>query len=114
MSEPNQLEMTYAPTPVPDPGIAELEAFLKGKGWLSAAQIEAATGWDDRVVRDLASESDLIISSPGRIGYKHLMDATSDEYHRYRNARRSQARKMVAKVIRTDRIFYRRPSPSQP
>lgn len=106
----DQIEMRFAARPAPDVGVAELEGYLKGKGWQTAAEIEAATCWCDRTVRELASESDYIISSPGRAGYKYLGDATAEEYERYRNARRSQARKMVGKVIRTDRIFYRRTS----
>lgn len=105
-----QAELSFSKPAIVDPGVAELVEFLKGKGWMSAAQITAATGWDDRSVRELASESDYIISSPGRMGYKFIFDATADEYHRYRESRRGQARKMVGKVIRTDRIYYARSS----
>lgn len=88
----------------------ELVEFLRGRGWMTAQQISAVTGWGDRLVRDLASSSDEIISYPGSPGYKLLCDCTHEEYERYRLARRSQARDMIAKVIRTDRIFYRRPA----
>ena len=105
-----QTEMTFA-LPLPaDPGVADLEAYLaQASLWLGADEIAEKTGWDDRRIRDLASVSDLVISTPGKRGYRHIDHVTVDEYHTYRNARRSQARKMVGKVIRTDRIFYRRP-----
>jgi hypothetical protein len=103
-----QLELTYSRPVAPDPGVADLEAWLEqARGWRSAEEIAAATGWDDRRIRDLASESDLVISSPGKRGYRHIDHVTRAEYDHYRNARRSQARKMVGKVIRTDRIFFR-------
>jgi hypothetical protein len=108
MSEQLELQMRKGPAR-PDP--AELVAFLGGKGWLKADKIAQETGWDDRFVRDLASASDDIISSPGRPGYKLLVEATREEYERYRNGRRSQAREMIAKVIRTDRKFFARPAP---
>lgn len=100
--------MVYAAAVVPNPGVAELEEYLKGKGRKTAEDISAATGWDDRTVRRLAASSDLIISSPGREGYKHIAEITMEEYDHYRNARRSQCRKMLGKLIRTDRIYYRR------
>ena len=106
------LDFSQAVAPKPAPKAAELAEFLKGKGWLSAEEIHAQTGWNDRRVRDLASESDLIISSPGIKGYKYLFDATMDEYLSYRNGRRSQARVMVGKVIRTDRMSYGRMNPA--
>lgn len=108
-----QLSLCYEkPASTGGPTAADLEAFLKGKGWMSRRAIEAATGWKDRDIRELASESDYVISAPGREGYRYIFDATMDEYLTYRNARRSQARKMVAKIIRTDRIFYSRMKPA--
>lgn len=108
MAEQLELKMRKGPA---RPNPAELVAFLQGKGWMKADQIAGQTGWDDRFIRDLASASDDIISSPGRAGYKLLAEATREEYERYRNGRRSQAREMIAKVIRTDRKFFARPAP---
>ena len=105
-----QLQMRFAAPKPPKVSIADLVRFLQGKGWMSAEQISAKTGWSDRRVRQLASESDDIISSPGIRGYKLLSAATQDEYLRYRSGRRNQAREMIAKVIRTDRRFYSRPA----
>jgi hypothetical protein len=105
----DQPELPLFRTPVEDPGVADLVEFLRGRGWMTAAQVSAATGWDDRKVRELASQSDEVISFPGSKGYKLLGACTADEYEHYRLARRNQARAMIAKVVRTDRIFYRRP-----
>ena len=103
----NEFDFTTGPK-VPD--ASGLESFLRGKGWISAKDIAGQTGWNDRAIRKLASASDRIISAPGIEGYKLLAEATQEEYHHYRNARRSQVRSMLAKVIRTDRIYYARPA----
>jgi len=103
-----QLSLSFErPTPDKADELA-LVSFLAGRGWMTAAQISAATKWSDRAVREVASHSDQVISYPGSPGYKLLVDCTVEEYHRYREARRAQAREMVGKVIRTDRVFYRR------
>lgn len=108
MDQAAQLSLCFE-RPTPDKADERaLVHFLQGKGWLTAAQISAATRWNDRAVREIASGSDQVISYPGSPGYKLLQDCTVEEYHRYREARRAQAREMVGKVIRTDRIFYRR------
>ena len=110
MSE--QTQLTFVAERAVDPGVADLVSFLRGRDWLTAAEVSAATGWDDRRVRELAAGSDEVISYPGSRGYKLLAACTHAEYEHYRLARRHQARAMLAKVIRTDRIFYRRPAAS--
>jgi hypothetical protein len=110
MPAAEQLPLAFErPRTTPEQIVALVE-FLRGRGWMTAQQISTSTGWTDRHVRDLASTSDDIISYPGSPGYKLLKDCTLEEYDRYRLARRSQARDMIAKVVRTDRIFYRRPA----
>ncbi len=108
MSE--QIPLSFEKPKIVDPKVADLVEFLRGKGWMTAAQIAAQTAWDDRRVLDLASQSDSVISYPGSPGYKLLCDCWLSEYEHYRLARRHQAREMIGKVIRTDRIFYRRPA----
>lgn len=97
-----------AAAPSEDPGT--LVDFLRGKGWLTAEQIGLALGWADRRVRRAASQSDEVISYPGSPGYKLLKDCTQEEYHRYRNVTRHQAREMIGRVMRTDRRFYGHPA----
>ena len=103
-----QLDLTFAKPRKAKPALAELVAFLRGKSWQTAEEISEANTWNDRDVRRLASASDEVISYPGSPGYKLLCECTCEEYEHYRNARKSQARDMIAKVIRTDRVFYRR------
>jgi len=105
-----QLDMVFTKPAATDPAVADLVEFLRGKGWMTRRQISAATGWNDRKVRELASAADEVISYPGSPGYRLIADCTADDYHAYRNARLSQARDMARKVIRTDRIFFRRPA----
>lgn len=97
-----------AAAPSQDP--AELADWLRGRGWLTAEQIHLALGWSDRRVRKAASQSDEVISWPGSPGYKLLADCTREEYDRFRNATRHQAREMLGRVIRADRRFFGRAS----
>jgi hypothetical protein len=93
-----------AAAPSEDPGT--LVDFLRGKGWLTAEQLGLALGWSDRRVRKAASQSDQVISYPGSPGYKLIGDCSKDEYLRYRNVTRHQAREMIGRVMRTDRQFF--------
>ncbi|QYM80248.1 hypothetical protein K0B96_06440 [Horticoccus luteus] len=108
MTSAEQLDLTFRPAQPEAIDASALVEFLRGKGWMTAREICEATRWNDRLVREMASASDVVISYPGSPGYKLLADCTAEEYHRYRVARRSQARDMLAKVIRTDRIYFRR------
>ena len=103
-----QLDMVFTRPLATDPAVVDLVEFLRGKGWMTRRQISAATSWNERTVRELASQADAVISYPGSPGYRLLADCTVDEYHAYRNARLAQSREMARKVIRTDRIFFRR------
>jgi hypothetical protein len=89
---------------------ATLIDYLNGKDWMTAVQIGIALGWSDRRVRRAAADSDLIISFPGSPGYKCISNCTAAEYHRFRAANRSQAREMIARVMRADRQFYGHPA----
>lgn len=97
-----------AAAPNEDPGT--LVDYLRGKGWMTAEQIGVGLGWSDRRVRRAASQSDEVISYPGSPGYKLLRDCTKDEYHRYRDVTRHQAREMIGRVLRTDRKFFGHPA----
>ncbi len=97
-----QAEIHFPPATTPT-DVEQLVAVLTGQGWMTAEQLGVALGWSDRKVRAVASEADAVISYPGSPGYRLEAEATDEEYSHYRNARRAQARGMVAKVIRTDR-----------
>jgi len=108
----HQLGLQFTPRPSAqdnqDPGT--LVDFLRGKGWMTAQQLGVALGWSDRRVRKAASQSDAVISYPGSPGYKLLSDCTRDEYDRFRNVTRHQAREMIGRVMRADRRYFGRPS----
>jgi hypothetical protein len=93
-----------AAAPSEDPGV--LVDWLRGKGWLTAEQLGLALGWSDRRVRKAASQSDEVISYPGSPGYKLLSECTREEYDRFRNVTRHQAREMIGRVLRADRRFF--------
>ncbi|MGH8017026.1 MAG: hypothetical protein ACREIA_01845, partial [Opitutaceae bacterium] len=86
---PEQLDLSFASEPPIDPQVGDLEAALRGKGWLNAEELAAYLRCDDRRVRRLASQSDLIVAGPGRPGYCHIADITREEYERCRAAMRS-------------------------
>ena len=91
---------------------ADLVAFLRGKGWLTADALCIALGWSDRRVRKAASTSDEVISYPGSPGYKLLEECTREEYDAFRNVTLHQADEMKARVVRADRRFFGRPAVS--
>jgi hypothetical protein len=103
-----QLEISYAPVAPVDPQIGDLERCLRGRGWTSAEDLAEQLRCDDRRVRKLASMSDQIVSGPGRPGYCHIADITREDYERCRAAMRSQTRKMIGRIVRWDRHFFRR------
>jgi len=62
-----------------DPKVEQLVNFLNGRGWLTAKQIAAHTGYNDRAIRSIASATPKILSYPGSPGYKLTRQATSEE-----------------------------------
>jgi hypothetical protein len=107
MSE--QIPLSFDKPKAAAPGVRQLEDFLRGKGWIYRREISARLGWSERTVRELAAASDEVISYPGSPGYKLMADCTREEYDHYRNARRSQVRGMISKLLRTDRRFFAHP-----
>lgn len=102
---PAQTEM-FLPLATDAIGVEHLVGFLRGRDWINAKGISAETGWDDRKIRALASESDEIGSGNG--GYKLLVEMTADEYHAYRSRILNQTEVMRDRIRRNDRIFYAR------
>lgn len=91
-----------------------LVGFLRDKtDWVLCSTIEAALGWSDRKVRQVASDSDWVIGRIGYPGYKFIHNATADEYQHYRNARRKSVRELLGKVRRTDRVYFNRQQPGE-
>jgi hypothetical protein len=95
-----------------DANVEALVKLLRGKGWVTAAQILEQIGWvntDDhrRWIRALAAGSAGRIGS-GQKGYKIVEDMTHEEYHRCRNWMSHQAEEMQRRVVEMDRVWYAR------
>jgi len=107
------LKLSNGPAGVTPEDIARMENILAQNGWLTARDMASVLNWTDRKIRAVASKSDQVISWPGSPGYKLIGDCTRDEYERFRNANRSQAREMIARVVRADRVFFGRITSTQ-
>jgi len=109
MSSQLDLEIgSQAPEVTPEE-IEQLCAFLKGRGWVKAAVIEAEIRMDERKVRKVAEHSDgRIMSGPGCPGYKLLTGATEiDEVDQVASRLESQARKMLMRGASIRRRYHR-------
>ncbi len=79
-----------------------------GRGRMTAAEIGAALGWDDRRVRAAAEAAGgAVLSAPGIAGYR-LAEQTpvSDYYGAERLRYRSQIRAMLRRMIAMDRAVH--------
>lgn len=98
-----------------DPGNDDVEfliKFLEGKDWVLAADILKVvnlepTEQNKRRLR-MAAEASAGRIAGGQRGYKLVTSMTHEEYNHWRNAMRSQCRTMIGRIIRSDRVFYRR------
>jgi len=72
-------------------------AWIGGMPWMSAAQIGGRLGWNERRVRDAASESLAIASGPGSPGYALAEAATPEALMHIGNAMKSQGERMFAR-----------------
>jgi hypothetical protein len=87
--------------PAPEVSPEEIErvcAWLRGRGWMRAVEIETALGIDDRRLRAIAEHSEArILSSPGRAGYRFFDREALPDAERAIHAFGSQIRKMEAR-----------------
>jgi len=101
----------FDPRPAP-PQRAEADAvalarFLQGRGWLTAADLKAGLGWNERRVRAAAAASTGdILSGPGMPGYRITREASADERDSAIAALRAQARRMIARSIRISKCHH--------
>lgn len=86
--------------------VATLDAALTGLDWMTAAALSDALAWSDRKVRAVAASDARFISYPGSPGYKLLANCTREEYEHFRAATKRQAREMIARVVRADRVWF--------
>jgi hypothetical protein len=89
--------------------VESLCAWLAGKAWTKAAQIDAELGINERKVRAIAEHSDgRILSGPGCPGYKLFDGAASiADADRAASQLESQARKMLKRAGTIRRRFHR-------
>lgn len=86
--------------------------LLKGQDWRTAADLLKAIGCNDsesarRSLRNVAQASEGQIAG-GQLGYKLVSEMTQEEYNHWRNWMKSQADEMTARVLASDKVFYRR------
>jgi len=98
-------------TPAPEVTTEEVEQlveFLEGKGWLTARQIAAAIGLDDRRLRAIAEHSaGRILSGPGCPGYRYF-DKTALPHAEHAIACfESQATKMFKRAAAYRQRYHR-------
>lgn len=106
-----QLELTLhkAPSTTPEEVERFVSLLFENGGWMTAEMVGALTTWSDRKCRALAARSAGRISS-GQEGYKHTKHMTNEEYNHFRNGMKSQAEKMTARILASDKVFYSRQS----
>lgn len=87
--------------------VNEMCAYLRGKGWLKAVMIDAATGVDDRKMRVIAEHSEGRILS-GQKGYRLFERATPlEEADRAASWLESQGKKMLMRGAAIRRLYHR-------
>ncbi len=105
----DNLELNFSQRP-PKPSVDEVEAvcaFLAGKGWIKASQIETEIEINDRRMRVIAEKSDGRILSSHE-GYRLFEPTTSmAEAERAANRLISQGKKMIMRGVAIRRRFHR-------
>lgn len=110
---PPQAELpisTHAKAPeVTEAEVAAVCDWLRGRGWVKAAEISATFSMSDRKVRAIAEASDgRILSGPGSPGYRLFTGTTEiEEADRCASQIESQARRMFARAVSIRRRFHR-------
>ncbi len=88
-----------------DTRVDEFVAWLAGRGWVTAAQIEDAKDWSDRDIRAFAEASDGRVIS-GQKGYKLTREANPDEACQAADWLKNQGHKMIARAVKIQRVFH--------
>lgn len=106
MPENLELDFSHRPPAVSSDQVEALCAYLDGKGWVKAEQIEREIEIDERKVRRLAEKSEGRILSTNK-GYR-LFDArvTIEEVHVAADRLISQGRNMIKRGIAIRRRYH--------
>lgn len=112
-----QSELGFVEKPKVTGAAKAMVDLLKGagggeNGWLTSAEIlrlmdRPATEGNRRWLREIANQSQGEIAS-GQQGYKLVSEMTAEEYNHFRNWMKRQADEMTARILRSDKVFYRR------
>jgi hypothetical protein len=98
----NQLDLSFnrAGAEATAEEVDTLSTWLRGKGWVKAAAIEAVLAFDERKIRAIAEAADgAIISGPGCPGYRHIEGATLADIDRASSRLESQAKRMMRRAL---------------
>ena len=108
-----QAELNFAgPVAAPAASAEEVEwlvTLLKGKGWMTAAKLEALAGGtkDDRKIRAIArAAAPSIFSYPGSPGYKLWSECSMEELNHGLSAMESQIRDMTIRRACYERAYH--------
>lgn len=111
MSEALQLDLLRpGPPPVSEMDLAWMTGELRGRGWLTAADLGAAHESAKRVLRAIASASKGQILS-GQKGYRLSMEATLPEIEHSRAGLLSQKTELERRITEIDQVRHRRTDP---
>lgn len=106
MSDNLELDFSHRPPKVSGDEVEAVCAFLGGKGWIRAKEIEAQIEIDDRRMRVIAEKSEGRILS-GQKGYR-LFDASVpvEEADHAANWLIAQGKKMIRRGVAIRRRFH--------
>ena len=110
--ELQQLDLLPARAKAPrvsDDDVAALQQHLRGRGWLTSAELLADPGladWSERSLRAVASASNgRVLSYPGSPGYRLTKEATIEEIQAA-DTLRHQADEMRQRWLQIQRIYH--------
>lgn len=114
-ADPAQTELVFA-TPAAAPlataeDVERLVDLLRGRGWVSAAELSgiAGQGLSDRKIRAIArAAAPGVVSYPGSPGYKLWDECSVEEINHAIEAFESQARDMTARAILYRQAYHAR------
>jgi hypothetical protein len=100
-----ELPVSGAAGPLSDEVERFIEIIQRHADWMTAREVEIATGWGERKCRALASASEGKIISGNR-GYKHTSRATPEEFQEFYGRMTEQGKAMLARAEHARRVHH--------